>query len=231
MDKIIAYLRDFNIITITLRLILAVLLGGIIGTERGLRGHAAGLRTHILVCVGSAMTSLIGLYTTSVLSYDSDPMRISAQVISGIGFLGVGTILLKGRFRITGLTTAAGLWAAASVGLAAGVAFYEGAVIGTLLIVLAIMMLPKLEARINRNSKKFGVYMEITDVNLIKEMTTMLEEKYGANDIQVTSPRSAIQGHVGIEATIWASDKNAISRKALKELSETENVLFAIESI
>ena len=113
MEKIIEYLSELNLVTTVIRLVLAMIVGGVVGIERGKQGRAAGMRTHILVCVGSALTVMIGIYMYN-LGMSTDPMRISAQVISGIGFLGVGTILLKGRFQITGLTTAAGLWAKAA---------------------------------------------------------------------------------------------------------------------
>ena len=127
MKEVIEYLSAFNLVTVLIRTVLAMLAGGIIGLERGKQGRAAGMRTHILVCMGAALTAMIGFYLYDSLAITTDPMRISAQVISGIGFLGVGTIMLKGRFQITGLTTAAGLWATATIGLAFGVGFYAGA--------------------------------------------------------------------------------------------------------
>ena len=111
---LLEYLREFNVASIAIRLILALLIGSVIGLERGKQGRAAGMRTHILVSIGSCLTVMIGIYVSTALGFSSDPMRVSAQVVSGIGFLGVGSILLKGRFQITGLTTAAGLWATAT---------------------------------------------------------------------------------------------------------------------
>ena len=118
------WLREFNIWTVMIRLFLSAVLGGIIGLERGKQRRAAGLRTHILVCVGSAITVMVGLFAKYKLGIEgTDPLRVSAQVISGIGFLGAGTIMLKGRFQIVGLTTAAGLWVTAAIGLSAGAGF------------------------------------------------------------------------------------------------------------
>ena len=112
--------------------------------ERGRQGRAAGMRTHILVSLGAALTVMIGLFAIKA-GYDSDPLRIGAQVVSGIGFLGVGTILLKGRFQITGLTTAAGLWCAATIGLALGIGFYEGAFIVFAIAMFTVTVMHKLE--------------------------------------------------------------------------------------
>ena len=102
---------------------LAIVIGGIIGMERRKQGRAAGMRTHILVCLGATLTSMTGVYAYTTLGFTGDPLRVAAQVISGIGFLGVGTILIKGRFQITGLTTAAGLWCGAAIGIALGIGF------------------------------------------------------------------------------------------------------------
>jgi putative Mg2+ transporter-C (MgtC) family protein len=116
-------LQQFNEISVVIRILLAMILGGCIGLEREKNKRPAGFRTHILVCVGACMTALIGLFVWNKISGTSDPLRISAQVISGIGFLGVGTILVKEHDHITGLTTAAGLWATATIGIACGCGF------------------------------------------------------------------------------------------------------------
>ena len=111
---------------IILRLFLAVLTGGLIGTERGRHGRAAGMRTHILVCLGATITAMTGIYVDSVMQ-NGDVMRLAAQVISGIGFLGAGMIVPKNGSIVKGLTTAAGVWATATIGIALGYGFYLGA--------------------------------------------------------------------------------------------------------
>ena len=133
-----------------LRLLLAVVFGGIIGTERGKHGRAAGMRTHILVCIGATMTTLIGEYVTFVLGMSSDPVRIGAQVISGIGFLGAGMIMTRGGLRVKGLTTAAGLWATATIGLALGIGLYSAAIIAVFLVYTTNKVLPIFE----KNTRK-----------------------------------------------------------------------------
>jgi len=115
MEKFTELMSDINIVSTAVRLILAMLLGGIIGFDRERRGRAAGFRTHILVCIGACMASLAGIFAVTNLGLDAGATRIAAQVISGIGFLGVGTILITGNKQVLGLTTAAGLWATASV--------------------------------------------------------------------------------------------------------------------
>jgi len=140
----------------SLRLLLALVLGGLIGLERELGGHSAGFRTHILVCLGSAIIVLLSMYGFAAFAAEPnvrlDPARLAAQVISGVGFLGAGTILRNG-FGVTGLTTAASLWVSAAIGLSAGAGFYYGAVIGTFLVVISLFVLNKVEKRFSRTKK------------------------------------------------------------------------------
>ena len=112
---------DWNfLITVVVRSALSVIIGGLIGSERARHGRAAGMRTHILVCLGSALTSMMSIYVSQIMGNGGDVLRIPAQVISGIGFLGAGMIILKNNNVITGLTTAAGVWTTGIIGLAVG---------------------------------------------------------------------------------------------------------------
>ena len=121
MEQLVKTLEELNTVSVAVRVLLAVIVGGCIGSERGRHGRAAGLRTHILVCLGAAMTTMIGVYAMEHIKSTGDPLRVGAQVISGIGFLGVGTIMIRNRSHVTGLTTAAGLWATACIGLGIGI--------------------------------------------------------------------------------------------------------------
>lgn len=124
----IPFLQEPNIITLLVRTFMAIVCAGIIGYDRDTHGAPAGFRTHILVCLGAMIAMSTGQY--AALYYTTDIQRIGAQVVSGIGFLGAGSIIVNKR-HITGLTTAAGLWASACIGLAIGIGFYEGAIVGT----------------------------------------------------------------------------------------------------
>ena len=232
MEKIIEYLSELNLVTTVIRLVLAMIVGGVVGIERGKQGRAAGMRTHILVCVGSALTVMIGIYMYN-LGMSTDPMRISAQVISGIGFLGVGTILLKGRFQITGLTTAAGLWATAAIGLAVGAGFYFAALIAFAVTVLTVTILHSFEYRLTKRYNRFGIYMEIPSDTLVRTAIDALKDRYRVSDVQVTSPRSGKASNVGIEANVIISSKTkSISPDDVaKELESLDFVVFALESI
>lgn len=229
MDEIIIFLRDFNIWTIAIRLVLCVLVGGIIGMERGRQGRAAGMRTHILVCMGAALAAMLGFYITETLALDGDPMRISAQVVSGIGFLGVGTIMLKGRFQITGLTTAAGLWCAAAIGLALGAGFYEGALVAFILSVATVTFMHKLEYKFIKRYRRFGIYVEISSDKAVRATIDAISKMHNVTDIQVTVPRSGTTGNVGIELNVHTKSETPESVAA--DFEKLDQVIFAIESI
>lgn len=232
MEQIIAFFKDFNIWTTVIKLSLAVIFGGVIGLERGRQGRAAGMRTYILVCVGATLTTLIGMFVSSEMQIGNDPLRIGAQVISGIGFLGVGTILVKGRFQITGLTTAAGLWVAATLGLALGAGFYSGAIVAFVLTIMTVTLAHRLEYRMyKRKNTRFGMYVEICSDRAVSTTVAFLKDNFKAMDIQVTTPRSGTVGNVGIEANIVNSDLATSPETIAKMLEERDEVVFALESI
>ena len=231
MQAFIEYMRDINIVTVLVRLVLAMIFGGIIGLERGKQGRAAGMRTHILVCLGATLTALIGFFAAEVLGMSNDPLRVAAQVISGIGFLGVGTILIKGRFQIVGLTTAAGLWCATAIGIALGAGFYEGAIIGFLCAVLTITVVHRLEYTINKKYSRFGIYVEINEDRSVRKVIDYITEHFKVSDIQVTAPRSGTQGNVGIEANVHNNDFSTTPEDVAKDLESLDEVIFALESL
>ena len=213
------------------RVFLALIVGTVIGLERGKQGRAAGMRTHILVTLGATVASMTGMYSFQVLGV-GDPLRISAQVISGIGFLGVGTILLKGRFQITGLTTAAGLWCTAAIGLAIGIGYYEGAAVAFLASIIAVTLMHSLEYKLFGKARRFGIYVEIKSDAAVTKTVTALKEQWRVTDVQITAPRSATQGNVGIEAIVYSSKKNAVTPEEISvKIAELDDVVFALESV
>ena len=153
-------LRDVTIASVTLRMVLALLCGGIIGIEREFKRRPAGFRTHILICLGAAMTTLTSQYLYLVLGQYTDMARLGAQVVAGIGFIGAGTIIVTRRQRVKGLTTAAGLWAAAIIGLALGGGFYEGGLFATVLIMLAELVFSRVEYRMLQTAPEVNLYIE-----------------------------------------------------------------------
>lgn len=171
---------------ITLRLVLAALLGGIIGYEREYTNRPAGFRTHILVCVGAALVMVTSEYIFTRYDGSMDPARLGAQVVSGIGFLGAGTIIRDG-VNVRGLTTAASLWAVSCVGIAVGTGFYGGAAAATAIIFLTLIILKKAEMRFARKNRHRTFVVEADDIpGRVGSVTNLLEQnKIQVNDIQI----------------------------------------------
>ncbi|MBQ2650005.1 MAG: MgtC/SapB family protein [Clostridia bacterium] len=153
-------LRTLTYTSMVLRILLAILLGGIIGMERGMKNRPAGLRTYMLVCLGACIVMLTNQYVYQTYGV-GDPVRMGAQVISGIGFLGAGTIIVTSRNQIKGLTTAAGLWASACVGLSIGIGLYEVAILGSLGVFAILMLLGEVDIRLHKNTRQIDVYVEL----------------------------------------------------------------------
>lgn len=222
IDKITPLFADFGPGMVFLRLLAAALMGGLIGSERGRHGRPAGLRTHMLICIGAAMTSLTSVYL-SELGATSDIARISAQVISGIGFLGAGTIMVRNSSVITGLTTAAGMWATAAIGIAAGYGFYWGAIFATLICIISVTMLGKAERK--QKSMK-STYIETSDINKTQEIVDMIQA-FGEELItyDIIPAKSGNNGNVGIMCAF----KNEKCHKVLKEeVGAMENTVMVV---
>ena len=145
---------------VVVRILSAILIGGLIGLERGMKNRPAGLRTYMLVCVGSCLIMLTNQYIYEATGA-GDPMRLGAQVVSGIGFLGAGTIVVTRHNQIKGLTTAAGLWTAAGVGLALGIGFYEAAITAAIGIFVILTILQRLDSQVHKNIRVLELYVEL----------------------------------------------------------------------
>lgn len=170
-------LRDVSMASVCLRMVLSVLCGGAIGVEREFKRRPAGFRTHILICLGAAMTTLTGQYLFLVMGYYTDVARLGAQVIAGVGFIGAGTIIVTKHQRVKGLTTAAGLWTAAIVGLSFGAGFYEGGLFTTALILLAELVFSRWEYRILSNTPEVNLYMEYAGKSCLEEVLKLYREQ------------------------------------------------------
>ena len=152
-------LRDINILSMLVRVTLSILLGGVLGIERGRKNRPAGFRTYMLVCLGSAMVMMTNQFVYQTFE-TSDPVRMGAQVVSGIGFLGAGTIIITGKNQVRGITTAAGLWTAACCGLCIGIGFYELAIAGCIAIFAIMSVMQYMDGHIRQNSKSAEIYIE-----------------------------------------------------------------------
>lgn len=169
-------LRDITIASIFLRLVLAVVCGGIIGMEREFKRRPAGFRTHILICLGAALATMTSQFLFMNMHYYLDMARMGAGVVSGIGFMGAGTIIVTRHQRVRGLTTAAGLWVAAIAGLALGAGFYEGGIFTTVLTLMAELLFSRLEYRMLKNAAEFSLYAEYIDKACIEELLRLFRE-------------------------------------------------------
>lgn len=169
-------LRDLSAYTIVLRMTMAAVCGGIIGIERALKHRPAGLRTHILICVGAAMTTLTGLYLGACMGYDTDVARLGAQVIAGVGFIGTGTIIVTRRHRVKGLTTAAGLWVSAIIGLTLGAGYYEAGICATALVMIAEIVFFRLEHSLLKRYRDICLYIACKDTAVLDAVIQLVRE-------------------------------------------------------
>ena len=183
----ISNLRELNLWSVAFRLTMALLCGGLIGIERGSRHKAAGFRTYMLVCIGAALTMLLGQYEAemlntvwveyaAVIGLRTDTARFSAQVISGIGFLGTGTIIVTAHQSVKGLTTAAALWASACMGLVIGAGYYECVCLGFFLIFFCVRLLDPLETHIVEKSRYMNLYVEFETMDNVRGIAACLRE-------------------------------------------------------
>ena len=175
MELSVHFFRELNIWSMMLRVVLALLVGGVIGLERERKGRAAGFRTYMLVALGAAVTVILSQYLDimlktfladayAVVGQRTDVVRLGTQVVGGVGFLAAGTIIVTGKQEVTGLTTAAGLWASACMGLAVGAGFIECVLVSFLLIVLSIRVLPFIETLILNRSRNMLLYVETENI-------------------------------------------------------------------
>jgi len=167
--------HEVTLHAVIIRVLASILIGGLIGLERGMKNRPAGLRTYMLVCTGSCLIMLTNQYIYQFTGA-GDPMRLGAQVVSGIGFLGAGTIVVTRHNQIKGLTTAAGLWASAGVGLALGIGFYEGAVTAAIGIYLILTILQRLDNRVHKRIRFLELYVELQNTVPLSAFLQSLRE-------------------------------------------------------
>jgi len=167
------YINNFDF-TIVFRLLFAVVLGGIIGFERGGNRHEAGLRTHIVLCLGAATVMVVSQALVENYGIPDEIMRMGAQVISGVGFLGVGSIIVDGN-KIRGITTAAGLWTTACIGLAVGSGLYVIAIVVVCLMMFALLGLKSLTRNLKNRVTKFSIKLKLDEIKVTKQVFELLE--------------------------------------------------------
>lgn len=219
-------IRELTYLAVALRILTAVIIGGLLGLERGLKNRPAGLRTYMLVCTGACLIMLTNQYVCQVFG-TGDPTRMAAQVVSGIGFLGAGTIIVTRRSQIKGLTTAAGLWTAAGVGLALGVGFYEAALAGALAVFTIITLLQRMDNRMHRKTKRLDLYFELSqELSLGELLRTVHGWEFGISDLhRETETDSGIRGYTATLKSI----KRRNHVEVMEQLQDIPGVIWVEE--
>ena len=215
-----------------LRIVLALLMGGLIGMERERKRRPAGVRTYMLVALGGALTVMLSQYLDYMLNnpwadiaasigIKTDVSRFGAQVINGVGFLGAGTIIVTGRQEVKGLTTAAGLWASACMGLAIGAGFYECMIVGFVLIFLCMRLLPAIENAVMARARNMNIYIEMDSVENVGAIVNILK----ANDMTLFDVEIDKEQHEHL------SQINAVFSVRLPHKEEHTEILAKLSTI
>ena len=188
---IIDYLQGMDDLAVAIRLVIATACGSLIGWERVVRRHSAGIRTFALVSLGSAVATVLNIYLALIPELNADVSRIPAGVVSGIGFLGAGTILVTGRNQIKGLTTAATLWVASCMGMAFGAGYLSVGFVCFGLVLIANLLLMHLSTRVEENSRYVSLYIEVEETNGIKKLRkSFMEMGYQITSMNKTKDKT-----------------------------------------
>nr|WP_300003783.1 MgtC/SapB family protein [Tissierella sp.] len=207
---------------LVLRLLLATLIGGLIGIERENTNRPAGLRTHILVTVGSALIMLI---STQNFGEGNDPARLAAQVVSGIGFLGAGTIIRTGN-TIRGLTTAASLWVCGGIGLAIGSGYYLGGITTAIIVFLSLGLLNNLETKLEINKYRVMILKCVERPGLIGNLGKIFgENDLVIKDIKITRDEEEEDSNIIKIKVTLLSNRDFSHNQFKKIIDEVEGVI------
>lgn len=221
-------LRELNMMAIGIRVMLSLIIGGIIGMERERKKQAAGFRTYMLVCLGAALVMMTNQYICARFG-SGDPSRLGAQVISGIGFLGAGTIIVTSRSQVRGLTTAAGLWSAACIGLAIGIGFYEGAIIVGIAILLVMTLFQKIDYLVTAHAKILRLYMNFASTSALNQfMDSCKEYKVRVLDLQISKTKDVKTEGIVVIVTL-KNEKRGPHVELIQRISEAEGLKFIEE--
>ena len=222
IPAIVDYLKELNILSVIVRILLAIICGGVIGIERRRAHQPAGMRTYMLVCMGAAIVMATGQYMYDTFK-TGDPSRLGAQVISGIGFLGAGSIITSGKTKVRGLTTAAGLWVSACIGLALGIGFYSAGLIATLVVYFIMARLNRLEYRFLVDDIYLEIYLEYDDALSVSDIAQQAER----NGLKIEEVQHGTKGKGFQKALItFRNTQNESRDHVLKILEHVEGVRY-----
>lgn len=225
--EISAYFHQLNPVSITTRLAIAAIFGAFLGMDRARKNRPAGFRTHMLVCVGACLVMLTNQYLISIYP-GIDPGRLGAQVISGIGFLGAGTIIVTRRNQVMGLTTAAGLWADACIGLAIGAGFYTGAIVGGLLILFIVVVMQGIDEALQSYSKYLQIYAEFSGPDTLSRLLSFTAQNgIEIQEVEIVQARNK-DDHIGAMINLKLPEKTEHAI-VVEQLRKVEGVVHLDE--
>ena len=218
-----AFFTELTFLSILARLFITIICSGVLGWERTKKRRPAGTRTFMLVALGSCLISMLGIYASE--TYNSpDATRLSAQVISGIGFIGAGTIMSNNHHRVTGITTAAGIWAAACIGLCIGMGFIEAGIAVCVLIIIVLYVFQIIEDSYLNNSKTINAFLITIPKISLHDFFAEIKKIKEYQIVNVDSNKNNING-IGITIKFLVKDK-AERKQIIKELTNHELIEY-----
>ncbi|MCR4952074.1 MAG: MgtC/SapB family protein [Solobacterium sp.] len=226
MLKLFDPIRDFNTLSVVIRLVMAFTAGTVIGLERSYKNKAAGFRTHTLVCLGASIASMVGIYLYVVMRLPADMSRIGAGVVTGLGFIGAGTIVVTSKKEVKGLTTAAGLWTTGMIGLAVGAGFYEGALIGVILVLLVETVFNDIRGSIKK-APEFGIAISYYNRHQLDDVIRFCKDRtLYVRNLQIT-------GHTNDADPVYSAlillrgGTEEDQKETIRQIREMEGVISA----
>lgn len=225
IKNVLIYLGQWNTASVTVRLLVALLCGGLIGLSRSVKRRGAGFKTHVLVSIGSALIMMTGQYIYENFQLSGDIARLGAQIVSGVGFLGVGTIIVTGQNQVKGLTTAAGLWTCAGIGLSIGIGFYTGGLITTVLVLILYRYMDRIDEYAYEHARVLDLYIEFESRKVISGFIDVLKEKeYKIIQLEFNKPKKNKDEIVNATLVLEVSSK-VKHQIILKNIREIEGVI------
>lgn len=221
------YFTEWTWQNILIRILAALIIGAVIGIDRGVKRRGGGARTTITVCLGAAMVMLVEQYLERIYGGNVNVTRIAAQVVSGVGFLGAGSILVSGH-QIKGLTSAASIWTCACVGLAIGIGFIDGAAVLTLCWLLGVHIVPFIEDKLYKHSKYMTLYIELEDGKAITAVSRRLkDDKCVIDTFDVDKPKA--KGQKFQVVTTFKMPRHINKEEYLRLIQDMKGVLSVTE--
>ena len=220
------WFADWNAVSVAVRLLIACAVGFLIGLDRERKNKPAGIRTYILVCLGTALATMTAVYAMSVFpDTNIDVTRLGGQVITGIGFLGAGLIFVSNKNRIEGLTSAAGIWACTCCGISIGLGFFEGTIITVILIIVTMILLPIYEQHMHRKENQFDLYIEFEQGTTPAGFLRLLHsEDVSYSNYYVIQEDNGVDGPIAILSI--SMDRSADKEAFLSKIRELDGLRF-----